>query len=331
MEKEGKIVNRKIVNLMPWPLDTESLSTRLDLSKVEIKSLSSPKATEDEICATVAGATVIIADYTANNYITRKVLEAAGGVRHIQFGSVGFEGVDWEAARELGVTVSNTPGDGVDVAEHTLMLILALLKRVIHCHAKTVQGEWVQKEVWGEISPFSRKTLGILGLGTIGREVAIRARAFDPYIIYHNRNRLPREDEEALGVEYCTFSQLLEQSDILTIHVPLSEQTRGMIGGDDLARMRSGSVLINTARGEVVDEAALAKAVKLGKLSGAAIDYEPLDPRSPLIGLNNVILTPHIGSAGSTDESKSRYAQRFIDNIARALSDERPLYIVNDL
>ena len=88
-------------------------------------------------------------------------------------------------------------------------------------------------------------------------------------------------------------------------------------------------MLINTARGEVVNEAALAEAVKLGKLSGAAIDYEPLDPRSPLIGLNNIVLTPHIGSAGSTDESKSHYAQRFIDNVARALTDEKPRYIVN--
>lgn len=90
-------------------------------------------------------------------------------------------------------------------------------------------------------------------------------------------------------------------------------------------------MLVNTARGEVVDEAALAEAVKLGKLSGAAIDYEPLDPKSPLIGLSNVVLTPHVGSAGSTDESTARFAQRFVDNVARVFSDERPLYIVNDL
>lgn len=324
----------KIVCLAPRPIEAftlPSLATRVDLSTVEVTGISPWKATEDQICEAVAGATVIIGDYSAHNYISRRVMEAVPGLRHIQFGSIGFDGVDIKAARELGVTVSNGFGNGVAVAEHTIMLILMLLRNAVYSHNTTLQGQWVQFQIWNDITPFTGKTLGILGLGTIGRQVAKRSGAFDVKIIYNKRNRLSETEEKKLGVEYRTFDQLLEQSDILTIHVPLTDETRGMIGKNELAKMKDGAMLINTARGTIVDEAALADALRAGKLLSAAIDYEPVDIDSPLRGLENVIITPHTGTAGATAEAKKAEGIDFAENIARALAGERPLNIVNGL
>ena len=135
--------------------------------------------------------------------------------------------------------------------------------------------------------------------------MAIRARAFGPKMIYNKRTRLPEDEERRLGVEYRTFLRLLEESDIITIHVPLTEETRGMIGEAEFARMKDGAILLNLARKDLVDEAALAEAFRAGKLSGVAVDYEPFDPESPLIGLDNVILTPHVAAMGTAPESQA--------------------------
>lgn len=323
----------KVVSLMPASMEQHLtwLEPGLDLSTVDLVVISPPQATEEQICEAVRGASVIIGDYSAENFITRRVLTEARDCRLIQFGSVGYEGVDLEAATELGVPVCNGFDDGVSVAEHALMLILALLRRAIYAHETLSEGKWTQWELRGKIQPFKSKTLGILGLGTIGTQVAIRARAFGPKMIYNKRARLPEDEERRLGVEYRTFQRLLEESDIITIHVPLTEETRGMIGEAELARMKDGAILLNVARKDVVDEAALAEALKAGKLSGVAVDYEPFDPESPLIGLDNVIITPHVAGFGSAPESQAASLKRWGNNIAKAIAGERPENIVNDL
>ena len=323
----------KIVSLLPpmgWTPLSERLAIAVDMSSVELVELGKKAAAEEEICEACKGATLIIGDYSAENYISRRVLESTEGVRHVQFGSKGFDGVDLKAATEMGVTVSNGFGDGVAVAEHTMMLILSLLRHTVHAHTSMKRGEWRQWEVLRETRPLRGMTLGILGLGTIGREVAKRARPFDVRTLYHKRSRLP-EEEESLGVEYRGFDQLLQESDILSLHLPLVEETRGLIGRREIALMKEDAILINTARGELVDEEALAEALEDGRLWGAAVDYEPLAPDSPLRSLDNVLLMPHCAVSGGTPESSRMSALKLAQNIARVLAGEKPFNIVNDL
>jgi len=315
---------------MGWTPLSERLAIAVDMSSVELMELGKKAAAEEEICEACRGATLIIGDYSAENY-SRRVLEAAEGVRHVQFGSRGFDGVDLKAATEMGVTVSNGFGDGVSVAEHTMMLILSLLRHTVHAHTSMKRGEWRQLEVFRETRPLRGMTLGILGLGTIGREVAKRARPFDVRTLYHKRSRLPEGEEESLGVEYRGFDQLLQESDIFSIHLPLVEETRGLIGRREIALMKEDAILINTARGELVDEEALAEALEDGRLWGAAVDYEPLAPDSPLRSLDNVLLMPHCAVSGGTPESSRMSALKLAQNIARVLAGEKPFNIVNDL
>ncbi len=322
----------KVVSLNPsiiLPM-SELLSDVIDMSTVELVELS-PGASDEEIYQACKGATVIIGDYSAQHFISREIIESAERLRHIQFVSAGYNGVNIEATRDLGVTVSDGFSDRVSVAEHTIMLILMLLRKAIYSHNATVEGQWVQCDIWTDIAPFRGKTLGIVGLGNIGKQVAKRARAFAVNTVYTKRNRLTPGEEAELGVEYRSFDELLEHSDIITIHVPLTDRTRGMFGEKEFERMKPGAFLVNTARGGILDEAALAEAVKAGKLSGAAVDYEPISPESPLRGLEEIIITPHTGAAGSTEEGQRTSASKIADNIAIALAGGRPLNIVNGL
>jgi len=324
----------KIVSLMGYTVDTlkSMFAPQIDLPTVEVVEVP-PGATEDEMCRAVSGATVILnAPYT---YITRRVIEAAQGVQLIQFGSVGYAQIDLEAATKLGVPVANNPGiNAVTVAEHALMFMLVLLKKALHAHLEISQGRWKPAMFWQRVWELSGKTLGILGLGTIGKEVARLARVFGPRILYNKRTRFSKAEEVDLGVEYREFDQFLAMSDILSIHVPLTDETRGMIGREEIAKMKAGAILINTSRREVVDEAALAEAIKEGKLSGAGIDVprareEIIDLKNPLIGLENVMLTPHM--AGGSRESYSRAVEQVARNINRVLAGEKPLYVVNNV
>ena len=174
------------------------------------------------------------------------------------------------------------------------------------------------------------KTIGILGYGKSGREISKLLRVFNVKILYNKRNRLSLDFEKELGVEYRTFNKLLEESDILSIHVPLSEKTRGLISKTEISIMKRGSILIHISRGEVVDAAAVAEAIKNGHLSGAGIDVfdpEPIEPENPLIGLQNVLLTSHM--AGVTAEALDRCREQCVENVERVLNNEKPLYVVN--
>jgi lactate dehydrogenase-like 2-hydroxyacid dehydrogenase len=247
----------------------------------------------------------------------------------VQFGSKGFDGVDLKAATEMGITVSNGFMDGKSVAEHTMMLILSLLRHTVLAHTSMKEGEWKQWEILRNTRPLRGMTIGILGLGTIGREVAKRAKAFDVKLLYHKRNRLSKEEEISLGVEYRNFINLLQDSDILSLHLPLVEDTRGLIGKNEIQLMKKDSILINTARGELVDENALAEALNNGRLWGAAIDYEPLAQDSPLRSVDNILLMPHFAVGGGTLESRTKARLKFAKNIARVLEGKKPLNIVN--
>jgi len=330
----------KLITFLPAPIDfqiTHVFSNRIDPSQVEIVQVPL-NASEDEACKAVVGATVVLSPPV--RHINRRLLEAARGAKLFQTISVGYDFVDIEAATELKIPVANNPGwSTTSVAEHTLMFMLFLLKKGFRLHQMGNKKQWTITEkhgFWDQIGELRGKTLGILGLGNIGKEVARLARVFGPKIIYNKRTRLSEEAEEKLGVEYCSLDDLLAKSDILSIHVHLTEETRGMIGRDEIAKMKPGAILLNLARGEVIDDVALAEAVIEGRLSGVGTDVltenrrgNVVETHSPLLGLENVMITPHM--AGPTKEARARSQLQVTDNILRVLGGEKPLHLVNDV
>ena len=252
----------------------------------------------------------------------------------VQLLSAGYDRVDIEAARKAKVPVSNNGGaNAIAVAEHTLMLILAVLKRVVRFHNDVVAGKW---RVGGfddqRVYELSRRTLGIVGLGNIGKKVARRAAAFGMRILYYDIVRLAEDAEDALGVRFVLLPELLRTSDVVSLHVPLDDSTRHMLGAAEFAQMKPGAILINTCRGPVVDEAALYAALKSGQVAAAGLDVlvdEPPAKDHPLFSLPNVTLTPH--SAGPTWENWTARFRNGFDNIQRVAAGRAPKWVIPEL
>ncbi len=234
--------------------------------------------------------------------VTAELLEQAPQLRVVGRAGVGIDNIDVEAATRRGVLVMNTPGgNAVSVAEHMFALLLALARAVPQLNASIHAGRWEKTGATG--TELRGKTLGLIGLGRVGTEVACRARAFEMKVLAYDPFVTPevaRENE----VELVALADLLARSDFVSLHTGLSPATEKIINAATLAQMKGGARLINTARGELVDEEALAAALRSGQLAGAAIDTFAEEPprQSPLVGLPNVIATPHI--AGSTQEAQ---------------------------
>jgi phosphoglycerate dehydrogenase-like enzyme len=291
-------------------------------------------ASEEKICGLVGDAVVILSDPLHVQPVTRGIIEAADSLRLIQCYSIGFDDVDIEAARERGVPVANAAGTlSKPMAEYVITVALYLIKSIEYANSETHKGNWVQQQmIAGPRMPleFGALTLGILGCGSVGQAVARLAKGFGTRILYYKRNRLSEEVERELGLEYSSFDEVLSSSDVLSINVPLTDETRGMIGGEEIAGMKAGAVLVNTARGEVVDYQALAEALKSGHLRGAAVDVFENEPDiwdCPLLGLGNVILTPH-SSAGSP-ETPRRCMEKVTENLGRFYEEKPLLNVVN--
>jgi len=258
----------------------------------------------------------------------------APNLKLVQLLSAGYDHVDVEAARKAKVPVSNNGGaNAIAVAEHTLMLMLAVLKRVVRFHNDVVAGKWrVGNAAEIRVYELSGRRLGIVGLGNIGKKVVRRAAAFDMKIQYYDIRRLSEAEEDALGVRFVLFDELLRTSDVVSLHVPLDDSTRNLIGARELALMKPEAVIINTCRGPVIDENALHDALRSGRLAGAGLDVmveEPPKPNHPLFALPNVTLTPH--SAGPTWENwRARFRNGF-DNITRVAAGRRPLWVIPEL
>lgn len=241
----------------------------------------------------------------------------------------GYEKIDVEAARSAGIEVTYVPDYGSgDVATHALALMLASLRKIPISDALVREGAWPS---YGELGPMRRaeeQVLGLLGFGRIARSLAEKAAALGMATIAHD----PWADAEvaaSTGTRLVDFEELLEESDVLSIHVPLSAETRGMIDARALASMRSGATLISTSRGGIVDEVALVDALTDGRLGGAALDVfeeEPLPPDSPLRGCRDVVLTPH--TAVFTEEALSELRSRALAEAVRVLSGEVPFHPV---
>jgi D-3-phosphoglycerate dehydrogenase len=227
--------------------------------------------------------------------VTRRLLDAAPQLKWVARAGAGLDNIDVAAASERGIGVLNVPGaNAVAVAELVFGLLLALFRQIPAADAAVRRGEW--EKVQGR--ELRGKTLAIVGLGKIGGAVARRARAFEMECIGFDPV-VAAGDIRAMGVEAVTFDELFPRADVLTLHAPMLPQTKGMIGSAQLQRMPRGAVVVNAARGGLVDEGALVKALRSGALAGAALDvYAEEPPRgSPLLTLPNVVLTPHIGAA----------------------------------
>jgi len=264
--------------------------------------------------------------------IDGEVIDAIGPqVKIFSNYAVGFDNINVKEATDRKVLVSNTPCDEVNeaVAEHAVTLMLGLARRIVEADESTKRGSyrgWEPSIFLGR--SIKGKTLGIVGLGRIGTMVAQKVKGFDMKVLYNKRSPDP-EAEKEFGIEFSDLDRLYRESDFITIHVPLTNETREMINKDSLSKMKHGVIIVNTARGAVVDEHALVDALREGKVGGAGLDVFETEPNinPELIGMENAILTPHIASA--TFEARDKMGQLAVDAILKTFNNEKPESLVN--
>ena len=252
--------------------------------------------------------------------ITEEVMAAAPQLRVVARAGAGVDNIDVEAATRRGIVVMNAPGENtVSAAEHTMSMILSLVRRIPQADRSMRAGRWERGTTFLGVE-LRGKTLGVLGVGKVGREVASCARAFGMEVIGHDPV-LTEEIASRVGVLLVPVETIYERADIITLHLPLTRETRGMIGAEQLARCRPGVRIVNVARGGLIDEAALVEALKSGQVAGAALDVFEKEPPvgSPLLGLDSVVLTPHLGA--STREAQENVAARIAEQVAAYLKD----------
>lgn len=298
--------------------------------EVEISKVDRP-LTEEELLEKSKGADALLT--LLNDRIDGDFIDAVGPqLKIVSNYAVGYDNINLEEVTKRGVVVTNTPSDEVNesVAEHSWTLMLALSRRVVEADEAVRRGAY---KGWEPDLFLGRdligKTLGIIGLGRIGGMVARRAKGFKMTVLYNNRSR-DEEAEKELGVEYREKDDLLAESDFVSLHVPLTDETRHMMDEDTLAKMKKGAYLINTSRGPVIDESALVKSLRDGHLGGAGLDVYENEPdiNAELIGMENVILTPHIASA--TWEARDKMGEQSVSAIINTLEGKKPENIVNE-
>jgi phosphoglycerate dehydrogenase-like enzyme len=253
-----------------------------------------------------------------------RLMKAAPRLRFIQRIGSGTDLIDLRVASELGIPVANMTGVNAESSsELAVLLMLAVLRRLPEAHLSIVSGRWLRYEMRGGTYELRGKQVGIIGLGQIGRVVAGHVRGFGARPVYYNSRRLDPAEETGLGVPYLPLDELLRSSDIVTLHMPLTAETKRMIGRRELSLMKPTAVVVNTARGGVVDERALVEALRDRRIMGAGLDcleMEPPSPDNPLFQLSNVVLTPHV--AGVTEDSQVALIQRALGNVARVDAGE---------
>jgi len=294
------------------------------LEDFDLTILSERPPERGELLEAAKGASGILA--TLTEQVDAELMQAAGeDLKVIANMAVGYDNVDLEAARERGVVITNIP-EVLDetTADTAFMLLLAAARRLGEGERIVRSGRWeawgpkmlIGPDVWG-------KTLGIVGFGRIGQAMARRARGFDMEVFYTARSH--KEDaENELGARYAELDELLQTSDFVSLHTPLTEETRHLIGAEELKKMKPESVLVNTSRGPIVDEGALADALAQGRIFAAGLDVYEEEPEvhPRLLELENVVLAPHIGSASI--ETRDKMATLAAENISAVLRGEKP-------
>lgn len=263
--------------------------------------------------------------------VSEEVLAAASKLRAISNCGVGYDNIDVEACNRRRIPVTNTAGSLEETtADLAFGLLLATARRMIEADRYVRKGRWDRWQ-WGLLHGLDvhHKTLGLLGFGGIGQPMARRARGFSMRILYHSRHRAAENVERELNAEYASLETLLRESDFVSLHVPLTPQTRHIIDANAFTMMKSTAILINTARGPVVDETALVDALKNSTIAGAGLDVFEEEPKvnPALTAMDNVVLAPHIGSA--TGEARLRMATLAVHNLLAMLAGEKPPNVVN--
>ncbi len=287
---------------------------------------------EEALRRLVPGAHAIV---TRHRFLGADLLDEGPTLRLVQVQGRGAYRVDLEAARERGIGVAVMPSRGaIAVAEHTIALMLALARKTVAGHRETASGAYRELGVepvetsetviafnwlrYGDVAELYGKTLGLIGFGEIGQEVARRARAFDMTTLYHQRRRLPESYEAELGVRPAELEELLSESDWVSLHAPHTPETERLLDDKRLALMKPTAFLINTARGGLVDEGALARCLAERRIAGAGLDVfvkEPLPAGHPLVALASVVLSPHLG--GGAGGGQRRHVDEVVQNVLR--------------
>ena len=272
------------------------------------------------------------ADYflILHHYTGRDTMEKSPQLKLVQRTGIGYNNVDIKAAEEMGIAVAIIPGgNGIAVAEHAILMTLALYRHLVELNLRTKAGKWPSFDFRLSSYELDGKTHGFIGFGFIGRETAKRSRAFGTKIIYYDPFRLPKETEDSLGAEYMSFEDVLRCSDVVSLHLPLNESTRNIITMQQLSMMKKDALLINCARGGLVDEDALYTVLKTGALGGAGIDCWVNEPahEKKLFELDNVIASPH-GAAGTIDTFR-KCVRLSMANIEKAEREGKPEHVVN--
>jgi phosphoglycerate dehydrogenase-like enzyme len=251
-------------------------------------------------------------------------------VKLIQLLSAGYNKFDMPTANKMEIPVANNHGNSVAVAESAILLMLALLKKLPIHHQTTRSGMWLEHRLVPQLGELSGRTVGLIGMGYVGREVARRVRGFDASVIYHDIRRLGGEEEAGLGVCSVSLDELLTDADIISLHAALTPQTRHLIGPREFDLMKRTAFLINTSRGEIVDQGELYRRLAGQRIAGAALDVfdpEPPRPDDPLLLLENVIVTPHM--AGATIDTWARRLRISYENFQRIRNYQSAEFIVN--
>lgn len=289
-----------------------------------VENAGDVQMTKEQLKEAVKGVDAILSSLT--DPIDEEVIAAADRVKVIANYAVGFNNIDVDAARKSGIIVTNTPDVLSDTtAEVAWALLFAVSRRIVEADRYLRNGNW--KSFTSDLmlgQDIHDKTLGIIGAGRIGRRFAEKARGYNMHILYHNRDRA-MDFEKIHNARYVGLEELLKESDVISIHVPLTTETHHLIGEEQLRMMKSNAILINTARGPIVDEKALAKALKEHWIFGAGLDVYENEPHVPeaLMSLDNVVLLPHIGSA--TIETRNNMSELCARNIINVLEGRSPM------
>lgn len=318
-------------------LSTRPVVAFLDVHGPEVRSLIQAEAPEEidfrmatvgddeELQRLISEAEVFVGGVAP---ITANLIDAAPKLRLIHKWGVGVDKIDFDATRKRNIQVAISSGLNSDaVSEFTLLLILAVLRRMSHREDQLQEGEWKQAriEARNESLQLRGKVLGIIGFGNIGRQVAKRARAFDADLRFYDVRPPSAEEAQSLGVRYQPLEELLAAADIVSLHVPLVESTRNLLSRQRIQSLKPGAIVVNTARGPLIDELALADALTSGHLGGAGIDVysqEPIAADNPLLAVNmpGLVLTPHM--AGSAYDNVGHVARHIFGNVQRFLHGE---------
>jgi D-3-phosphoglycerate dehydrogenase len=311
---------------MPEVLITDPIAQDgIDLLSRDVEVDVRLRPSPEELLQLIRGYQALIV--RSETKVTAEVIEAGEQLQVVGRAGVGVDNIDLEAATRRGVVVVNAPlGNTFSAAEHTIALMLALARRLPEAHASLRAGRWERQKFVGV--ELRGKTLGIVGLGQVGTEVARRGRAMEMRVIAQDPY-VPPERAQSLGVELLSLDDLLQQSDFISLHVSLTPATRDLLGEEQLRKVKPGVRIVNTARGELIDEGALVRAIDDGRVAGAAIDVFREEPpgESPLLTHDRIIVTPHLGA--STAEAQERVAVDVAEQVLAVLRGEPARYAVN--